>query len=150
MPLEHLTAHVPYGHEGTWPRSDGSIRLRDLDCGASHPSIHTVSYTQLSTFGCRQTEAIRVCSHQANAHELRISNGSLGAYQALWDQGIRCFDIDFMKTRDGFVVATHPQRLQDTIGSAIGDVRQTLKNNTVIMIRSLGADDEDFPITDMV
>lgn len=91
-----------------------------------------------------------MCSHQANAHELRISNGSLGAYQALWDQGIHCFDVDFMKTRDNFVVATHPQRLQDTIGSAIGDVRLTLKNNTVVMIRSLGAGDEDFPITDVV
>lgn len=55
-----------------------------------------------------------------------------------------------MRTRDGFVVATHPQRLQDTIGTAIGDVRKTLSNNTIIMIRSLGAADEDFPITEAV
>lgn len=41
-------------------------------------------------------------------------------------------------------------RLQKTMGSAIGDVRKTLKDNTVIMIRSLGADDDRFPITDVV
>lgn len=109
-----------------------------------------MDYEQLSTVGCRQTEALRVCSHQANAHELHIVNGSLGAYHALWEHGIRCFDIDFMRTREGFVVATHPQRLQDAIGTAIGDVRKTLSNNTIIMIRSLGAADEEFPITDAV
>lgn len=48
------------------------------------------------------------------------------------------------------MVATHPQRLQDAIGTAIGDVRKTLSNNTIIMIRSLGAADEEFPITDAV
>ena len=67
---------------------------------------------QLSTAGCRQAEAVRVCSHRANAHELKVDNGSMQAYQALWDQGIRCFDIDFVSTADGFMVATHPQRLQ--------------------------------------
>lgn len=114
-----------------------------------HPSP-TVGFEQLSTVGCRQTEALRVCSHQANAQELHIVNGSLGAYHTLWEHGIRCFDIDFMRTREGFVVATHPQRLQDAIGTAIGDVRKTLSNNTIIMIRSLGAADEEFPITDAV
>lgn len=122
--IDELTRSVPYGKE--------------------------VSYTQLSTLGCRQTEAIRVCSHQANAHELKVDNGSLQAYQALWDQGIRCFDVDFITTVDGFMVASHPQRLQATVGSAIGDVRKTLKDNTIIMMRSLGADDDRFPITDVL
>lgn len=121
---EELTVSVPYGEE--------------------------VTYAQLSTLGCRQTEAVRVCSHRANAHELKVENGSLQAYQALWDQGIRCFDVDFVATADGFMVATHPDRLQQTIGSAIGDVRQTLKDNTIIIIRSLGADDDRFPITDVL
>jgi hypothetical protein len=44
----------------------------------------------------------------------------------------------------------HCCAVQDTIGSAIGDVRQSLKDHTIIMIRSLGATDEDFPITDVV
>ncbi len=70
-------------------------------------------FKKLSPEGCKETDALRVCSHRASTVEMEDTvNGSIDAYESLFRAGIMCFDIDFIATSDQVLLATHPDDLE--------------------------------------
>eukprot|EP00887_Chlorella_sp_A99_P002442 scaffold10.g2442.t1 len=110
-------------------------------------------FAKLSAEGCGETEHLRVCSHRAATTEQEdVASGSLTAYATLFRNHIRCFDIDYVATGDGHLLATHPADLQAAVGAKAGIPKA---NNTAMLaaikrlslhqLREAGASQELFP-----
>ncbi|KAK3269325.1 hypothetical protein CYMTET_22227, partial [Cymbomonas tetramitiformis] len=84
----------------------------------------------------------------ALAGELRLADGSAAAVQGLLQQGVTCFDMDFVLTSDGHLLATHPERLQKAAKEA-GYSAPVWNNDLVPLsladVRAAGLDDLRFP-----
>lgn len=64
-----------------------------------------------------------VCSHRGNASELGLPQagaGFLDGLEALFDAGVRCFDLDVVRTRDGHLLVGHPSALLEKQGGGGG------------------------------
>ncbi|KAK9809143.1 hypothetical protein WJX72_010116 [[Myrmecia] bisecta] len=122
-----------------------SIAHPPLDFGK--PAAAEALLPKLSPTACKQADRLRVCSHRAAAAELGLEDGSLQALRALWNYGIRCFDMDFVMTSDRLLLATHPDRLQAAMpnNNPIGIVKHNLHKHSLAQIRSLGAREKSFP-----
>lgn len=47
--------------------------------------------------------------------------GSCEDFAMLWAEGIDCFDIDILVTKDGVLLVSHPQKLQEIVKSPAPD-----------------------------
>lgn len=112
-------------------------------------------YAKLSQAGCSHTEQLRVCSHRGRLSvEGLAPPGSLSAYSVLFKAGVSCYDVDFMQTADGQLLATHPDDLAaaleaaaSSMAAAVG-LRNRMRGMTLAELRSAGADEERFPTAD--
>ncbi|GAB4814174.1 hypothetical protein N2152v2_001220 [Parachlorella kessleri] len=109
-------------------------------------------FNKLDQPGCKATEELRVCSHRAKSKELAdIFPGSLSAYAALWKAKVKCFDIDFVATADGHLLASHPDDLQQALPAGqFGKLSETVGQHTLAAIRQGGADEERYPTMEAV
>ena len=97
---------------------------------------------------CSALKQFQICSHQLLDPPNNQVAGSLKAMSAFWAQGIKCFDIDAVTTKDGQLLASHPRRLvpkikvnPDTFDSAAYTLQE---------MRKMGADEEGYPTLDTV
>ncbi|KAI7837856.1 hypothetical protein COHA_008343 [Chlorella ohadii] len=110
-------------------------------------------YAKLSQAGCSRTEQLRVCSHRGRLSvEGLAPPGSLSAYSVLYKAGVSCYDVDFMLTSDGQLLATHPDdlaaALEAAAGSAAVGLRSRMRSMTLAELRAAGADEDQFPTAD--
>ncbi|KAK9818758.1 hypothetical protein WJX74_009887 [Apatococcus lobatus] len=90
-----------------------------------------------------------VCSHQAAGGELEMGTGSLQALQALWQAGVYCYDMDVVASKDGHLLVTHPNRIQEALAA-----NQTFSNETDVQnlelqeLRDRGLSAATFPEAD--
>ncbi|PSC67682.1 glycerophosphodiester phosphodiesterase isoform A [Micractinium conductrix] len=124
--------------------------------GAAHAVVHVgmederLWFDKLSAQACSHVEAVRVCSHRGRvAPEEGVAAGSLPAYGVLQKRGIWCYDIDFILTSDGSLLATHPSDMQAAIDAAgkggSKDMAARSHEHPLADIRAAGADEERFP-----
>lgn len=98
---------------------------------------------------CSMLQEMQICSHQAAAGELSLGTGTLQAFQALWQAGVYCFDMDAVISKDGHLLVTHPKRIQEALAA-----NQTLSNVTDVQnldlqeLRERGLDAATFPKAD--
>lgn len=65
--------------------------------------------------------------------------------------GPRCFDIDFVATSDGALLASHPDDLQRALpGPRFEWLRETVGQHSLEEIREAGADEERYPTLEPV
>ena len=93
-----------------------------------------------------------MCSHRGRLAVEGVPPGSLSAYSVLHKGGVSCYDIDFVQTRDGQLVASHPDDLQAALaagaaGQAAGGP-PPLGQWSLAELRAAGADEERFPTAD--
>jgi glycerophosphoryl diester phosphodiesterase len=72
----------------------------------------------------------------------------MAAMTAFWNRGIRCFDIDAVTTKDGRLIAAHPEIL----GPKISPNSNSFDPASFALeeMRSLGADEEGHPVLNTV
>ena len=100
----------------------------------------------LGTLDCQTTELMRVCSHKARTPpDLGAPSGSLAAYALLWQQGIHCFDLDYVITADYQLIAVHPADLLSAISEPTATTQEQIESLTLDEIRERGADAGTFP-----
>jgi hypothetical protein len=112
-------------------------------------------YAKLSQAACSHTEQLRVCSHRGRLSVDGLAPpGSLSAYTVLFKAGVSCYDVDFMQTADGQLLATHPDDLAAALeaaasraAAAVG-LRNRMRGMTLAELRAAGADEERFPTAD--
>ncbi|KAL4440283.1 hypothetical protein ABPG75_003284 [Micractinium tetrahymenae] len=108
-------------------------------------------YSKLSTEACEHVDNMRVCSHRARLEGVDgVASGSLAAYTTLVKAGVSCFDIDFVQTSDGQLLATHPEDLQAAVLSTAGkpsmaNLASHVHDFSLEQLRAAGADEERFP-----
>ncbi|KAL4856460.1 hypothetical protein ACK3TF_003252 [Chlorella vulgaris] len=108
-------------------------------------------FDKLSSEGCARAEQLRVCSHRGRLAVEGVPPGSLSAYPVLHKGGVSCYDIDFVQTRDGQLLASHPQEVQAEVqagGKAAGKGPPDLGQWSLAELRAAGVDDERFPTAD--
>lgn len=90
-----------------------------------------------------------MCSHRGRLAVEDVPPGSLGAYAVLHKAGVSCYDVDFVQTRDGQLVASHPQDLLAAVAAA-GKAQppRQLGEWSLAELRAAGADEERFPTAD--
>ncbi|CAJ1954314.1 unnamed protein product [Cylindrotheca closterium] len=108
--------------------------LRDPNRGkGGHPIVE-----------CSILKQFQICSHRLLEPPDNTVAGSMAAMTAFWNRGIRCFDIDSVTTKDSQLIAAHPEILGPKISpnsKSFDPASFTLED-----MRSLGADEEGFPV----
>lgn len=92
-----------------------------------------------------------MCSHRGRLAVEGVPPGSLSAYPVLHKGGVSCYDIDFLQTRDGQLLASHPQEVQAEVqagGKAAGKGPPELGQWSLAELRAAGVDDDRFPTAD--
>ncbi|KAK9818757.1 hypothetical protein WJX74_009887 [Apatococcus lobatus] len=130
-------------------QSRPSSRLLGEEHAATQSALSRRLQTNAAISSCSIHQEMQVCSHQAAGGELEMGTGSLQALQALWQAGVYCYDMDVVASKDGHLLVTHPNRIQEALAA-----NQTFSNETDVQnlelqeLRDRGLSAATFPEAD--
>lgn len=80
-------------------------------------------------------------------------DGSLDAMEAMWVEGMTCFDVDVVALADGVLLAAHPGRLAAALAEEAGDGDAVVVDPSTLTldaVRAAGASSVAFPLLEDV